>query len=159
MLRWILQGGVCVALLACVVGCSGGGGGGNHPDTVAVTGTVTYNGSAVDGATVVFSPAGGSQESAFGTTDSSGAFSLKTHWGADGAVPGKYKITVMKTEGEVAGSGDGEEVEMVIEEEGSAKPSAISHSLPTKYNSAASTDLEEEVTAGGDNNFDLTLTD
>jgi len=119
---------------------------------------VTYNGSGVDGATVTFAPASGSGDASIGVTDAHGTFTLRTTWGADGAVPGKYKATVVKTQGGATASDDGAEVEMVIEDEGSAKPSATTDALPAKYASTETTDLEYEVTAGG-GDFKLELTD
>lgn len=158
MFRLVLRGSVCLALLACFVGCPSGGGG-DYPDTVPVTGSVTYNGSAVDGAMVIFSPAVGGQEAAFGTTDAQGAFALKTHWGADGAVPGNYLVTVSKTGDTPGEATEVEEVEMVIEDPGAAKPLEITQDLPVKYSSGTTTDLKREVKAEGGNDFPLELTD
>ncbi len=160
MFRRVFVGSACLALAACFVGCSGGGGG-DYPDTVAAKGTVTYNGSLVEDASVVFSPASG-DDAAYGTTDAQGVFTLKTSWGADGAVPGSYKVTVSKT-----GDGVGEAVEVDAEDEeadmmadeGTEEAAKITEHLPEKYKYADSTDLEEEVKADGDNNFKLELTD
>jgi hypothetical protein len=62
---------------------------------VPVSGVVTLDGKAVEGATVSFVTADGKQ-SATGFTDGSGAFSLTT---ADqsGAFPGEYKIVVTRS--------------------------------------------------------------
>jgi hypothetical protein len=136
----------------------------DFPDTVPVTGTVTYNGTAVDGATVTFSPESGTN-AAIGTTDPQGAFSLKSHWGADGAVPGPYKVTVTKTDVKIeeAAGGEaieeGEEVPMMIEEPGMESTAEITEHLPAKYTSAATSDLTAEVKAAGGNNFKFDLTD
>lgn len=154
MVRLMVRVGVCFALLACLVGCPGEDA--DRPDTVPVTGTVTYNGNAVANASVTFSPASAGGDPAIGVTDSTGGFELKTQWGAAGAVPGSYVVTV--TEG---GAGSGEEE--LLEEE--AMPgddpgdAAAPGVLPTKYQSADTSDLKADVKAEGENNFPFELTD
>src|SRR4051812_26076120 len=84
-----------IVLLATVGACRRGPSG---PSTVPVTGTVTFNGSPVEGAMVTFIPAGtddprvGSQAE----TDYDGRYQLRTHIGAgkfkDGVVPGAYLV-------------------------------------------------------------------
>jgi hypothetical protein len=139
------------------VGCAETGGG-DHPDTAPVTGTVTYNGSPVEGATLTFSPASGGY-AALGLTDASGNFTLKTPWGSEGAVPGSYKVAISKTAVEGAAAGEAEEVEMVIEEPEKATPAKIAEGLPEKYKSAATSELTAEVKAEGPNTFAFELTD
>jgi len=74
-----------------------------NPDSkfVKVEGTITFNGEAVEGATVTFDPADSNGESATGTTDASGKYKL-TSAGAkntgSGALPGSYTVRVMKTQ-------------------------------------------------------------
>ena len=66
---------------------------------VPAGGTVTYNGSPVEGAAVSFTPvAGGKGQSAMASTNSSGRFDLTTSNTGDGALPGKYNVTVIKRE-------------------------------------------------------------
>ncbi|HUT93605.1 MAG TPA: carboxypeptidase-like regulatory domain-containing protein [Thermoguttaceae bacterium] len=153
MFRLILRGSVCLALLACLVGCSGGGDA-DHPKTVSVTGTVTYNGSGVEGAMVTFSPAEAGGFGSIGTTDASGKFTLMSQWGAAGAVPGSYKVAISKTE--VQG------VEADVEEaqiDENAPPAQITEHLPAKYKSAQTSQLTAEVKADGENDFPFDLTD
>jgi hypothetical protein len=95
LLRWTVCT-VCVAVLAVSLGCDGKKG---TLKTVPVEGTVTYNGTAVVGATVVFHPADPlSGKSAVGTTDSGGKFTLQTHEGgpkfAPGALVGDYEVAI-----------------------------------------------------------------
>ena len=59
-----------------------------------VEGTVTFQGKAVEGATVVFVPATAGKRAAIGTTDVTGRFRLTTKDPGDGALPGPYAIAV-----------------------------------------------------------------
>lgn len=153
MFRPILRGSVCLALLACLVGCPGGGDA-DHPDTVSVTGTVTYNGSAVEGATVTFSPTASGGSASIGTTDASGKFTLQSQWGTKGAVAGSYAVAISKTEVQ-GGAGDAEEAPA----DDNAPPAEITEHLPEKYKSAQTSELTAEVKADGDNDFKFDLTD
>ncbi|MGO8752444.1 MAG: carboxypeptidase-like regulatory domain-containing protein [Thermoguttaceae bacterium] len=86
---------VCVAAGATVLGCGGKTAG---PKTAPAAGTVLLDDKPVEGATVVFAPEASGGTTVVAITDANGAFSLKTPAGADGAPPGKYKVTVTKTE-------------------------------------------------------------
>ena len=154
MFRLILRGGVCLALLACLIGCPGGGDA-DRPATVPVTGSVTYNDSAVTGATVTFSPAAGGKFGSIGTTDSQGEFTLMSQWGAPGAVPGSYAVTISKTEVQ-AGGEEGLEEARLGDDAGEA---AVTEHLPEKYKSAETSELTAQVNAEGQNNFTFDLTD
>ena len=148
----IFRGSVCLALLACLVGCPGGDVG-DRPETVPVTGTVTYNGSAVEGAAVTFSPTASGGSASIGTTDGSGKFTLQSQWGSRGAVPGSYKVAISKTEVE----GVEEEIEDAPIDD--APPAQVTEHLPEKYKSAKTSGLTAEVKADGDNDFPFDLTD
>lgn len=76
----------------CLVGCGSSSG---FPKTYPVTGKVTFNGKAIEGAMVTFKMENG-KENAIGTTDSKGEFTLSMFQPGDGAVPGVYRITVSK---------------------------------------------------------------
>ena len=83
------------ALLA-FAGC--GGPGGEFP-TSPVTVTVMYNGIPLDGATVTFLTEDvGKPVSAVGRTDDSGVTKMKTYGQADGAVRGKHRVTILKSD-------------------------------------------------------------
>jgi hypothetical protein len=83
-----------VALLSVVlIGCGGKG-----PRTVR--GVITLEGAPVAGATVLFMPEGqDSSRPASGFTSSDGTFRLTTYKPEDGALPGKYRVVIQKTEG------------------------------------------------------------
>ncbi len=63
------------------------------PETVPVTGTVTYQSKPVPGANVMFYPEEG-RKPAVGTTDENGVYSLTTFEKGDGAIPGTHTVTV-----------------------------------------------------------------
>jgi hypothetical protein len=75
------------------VGCASEGS--DLQKTYKATGTVTLNGKPVEGATVTFYPVNG-LGSSVGVTDSSGKYSLTTFRSNDGAVPGQYKVSIVK---------------------------------------------------------------
>lgn len=66
-----------------------------QPQTIPVTGTVTYRGKAVEGAVVSLLTEQVSH-AATGTTDASGKFTLSTFSPNDGAVPGSHRATIIK---------------------------------------------------------------
>jgi hypothetical protein len=82
-----------VALLGVVlIGCGGRG-------TTPVQGVVTLDGTPVAGATVLFMPDGqDGRRPASGFTSSDGTFRLTTYEPDDGALPGKYRVVIQKTE-------------------------------------------------------------
>ncbi|QDS90205.1 hypothetical protein EC9_44120 [Rosistilla ulvae] len=63
-----------------------------------VSGIVTLDGQPVEGAQVIFQPAGESQQNLLGTgeTDASGRFSLVTVQAGEGAVAGTHNVSVSK---------------------------------------------------------------
>jgi len=142
-----------VALLcpAIVVGCSGGPAANpNRPATVAVSGTVTYNGQPVDGATVAFLPQKPDGTGASGLTDAAGKFTLTAFEPGDGAVPGSYLVTVTKTEAQ----GGGE-----VQENSEATPTAPKSLLPEKYGNPQVSGLTAEVKEGEKTEFVFELKD
>ena len=82
-----------VALLGVIlIGCGGRG-------TTPVRGVITLEGTPVAGATVLFMPEGqDSSRPASGFTSSDGTFRLTTSKPDDGALPGKYRVLIQKTE-------------------------------------------------------------
>lgn len=81
-----------LGLLAAVsVGC-----GPSAPKLYPASGTVTFEGKPVEGASVMFVPQAGPPSS--GTTDASGKFTVMTK-GKPGAPLGTYKVTVAKQSG------------------------------------------------------------
>lgn len=145
--------------LLLALGCQQGA---DRPTTYPVTGTVTLNGQAVEGATVSFQLADGSG-SAVGVTGASGAYKLTTFEADDGAVAGEYKVAISKYEGGAAAGGpEGDMMSAEYEKAmagGGAKqePSQPKNVLPPKYADANKSGLTATVSESGENNFDFAL--
>ena len=149
---------LCLVVVTGLAGCPSEA---DRPATVPATATVTYNGEAIEGAHVTFSPDSDSGDAAFGDTDPEGKADLRTSF-AQGAVPGSYKVAVTKTEAEaVAGLGPGEnEDEEVDEDEQDEGGDVVYKSvLPEKYGSADTSGFTATVTEGGENAFTFDLVD
>ena len=156
-------------MLAGLCVCAGCGGSGGLEGLTNVTGTVTYQGKPVEGATVAFTPEGQGR-AASGRTDASGKFSLTTLNANDGAVPGKYKVAVAKVENlDAAAQITAEDMaKMVAGGQGApagptprsgAKQGGMKHHVPEKYENAETSGLTADVTDGGPNDFKFDLTD
>lgn len=98
-------------IIACLMVASVGCAPGQKFKTVPVSGKVTYKGAPVDGATVAFlqeSQAGVASHTCTGQTDAQGVYKLMTFETpakpVDGAIPGKYMVTVTKYAGGPSGS-------------------------------------------------------
>jgi hypothetical protein len=155
----VASSGWWLIALAIVAGCSKT----NKPSTAPVTGTVTYKGAPVEGASVMFMPAQAGPKPATGVTDAQGKFKLSTFGEADGAIPGQYKVAITKrtTEYDLGGKTKEQfEEEMKhLEELGkpSPEPKFVDH-LPLKYAGEA-TPESKTVDAKGPNDFTFDLTD
>ena len=80
------------ALLLLVAGCNA------RFKTVEVKGTVLLDGQPLTGATVLFMPEDSKGRAASGLTNREGSFLLTTYKEKDGALPGKYRVLITKTE-------------------------------------------------------------
>lgn len=140
----VLGCGMALALVAAL-GCPGA----DTPDTVKVTGTVTYNGSPVDGASVAFIPESGRPAS--GVTDAQGKFTLSTFGTDDGAVPGLHKVAITP-----AGSNEPPPMPGMpgYEESQQGKPP-----FPAKYGDVKTSNFEAKVEKGGKNDFTFDMKD
>jgi hypothetical protein len=114
---------------------------------VNVTGTVTLNGTPVEGASITFQPQENSENAlaSQAMTDADGRFRLTTHIGGgrfkDGVAPGKYAVSVTKL--------DTAAISSTL-----APPKNV---LPKKYGSAAISGLTAEVRIGNENDFPFNL--
>jgi len=132
-------------LTLAISGCGGG-----HPDTLPVTGTVTYREQAVEGARVMFMAAEATSDkrpAANGVTNAEGRFTLMTFAAGDGAVPGNYKVLVTKRQ------------EMPDPKQPNSPYKITRDLLPARYGNATQSGLKAEVKAGQTNDFELKLTD
>jgi hypothetical protein len=113
------------------------------PDTVPVTGVVTYKGEPLADAQVSFIPAKGKPASA--TTGADGRFQLTTFEPNDGAIVGEHTVTIAKT----APAAD-------KKDDPYAEHKSV---IPEKYGNLKESGLKETVTADGPNDFKFELTD
>ena len=133
-----------ICCLSCFAGCNRDAGG---PAVVEVSGTVTQNGNAVEGANVVFYPEGGGTQSlaSQAVTDANGRCALSTHVGGGkfklGIVPGKYGVAITKV--------DTASIKSTL-----APPPNL---LPKKYATPKTSGLHVDVAAGKPNDFPFAL--
>lgn len=128
----------------------------SRPQTVPVKGKITLAGQPLAKATVSFQP-DGTGNGATGITDDGGNYVLSTFAAKDGAVPGKYKITVTKFEEATSGSSvDVNDPGYAPPTEGAtaAKPKSI---VPEQYSDPAKSGLTAEVATGAANSFDFDI--
>ncbi|MEX1230632.1 MAG: carboxypeptidase-like regulatory domain-containing protein [Planctomycetaceae bacterium] len=124
-----------IGLILTNIGC---GGGADLPETVPTTGTVKLDGAPLSGVTVQFIPDDAEKRSASGTTDDSGNYSLQTFRPGDGAIPGSYKVTVVRPPADDA-----------VPDKTAAAPVEEMAGIPAKYTSPATTDIKVTVEAAG----------
>ena len=146
---------VCIVMLTGVGVCIGCGHKSGLDGVVAVTGTVTYQGKPIDGASVAFSP-DGKGRAASGRTDATGRFQLTTLDANDGALPGKYKVAISKVEVENAMTAD-QAMEWFKKNGGPPPGGNIKNRLPDKYKDANASGQTAEVVKGGENDFSFKL--
>ena len=133
-------------------------------DLYTVSGTVTYNGQPVEGASVQFVKVGGSRSSR-ATTDAEGRYKLGTYEDGDGAPAGEYVVIVTKreksteTEDDIDDDQPGAEMSEEMERKQAEIPEPKSL-LPAKYGNHSTTPFQKmSVTAEGPNEFELKLED
>jgi hypothetical protein len=139
--------------------------------TVPAQGTVTYNGTALEGAQVAFiSTTPDTGKSANAVTDSQGHFELHTYLGganqASGAIPGDYVVTIEKWEGQMAGATDPASAMQSMVMSGDPTKKASGTGLPQpklltpeKYADAAKPEFKATVKPSGDNSFTFEMVD
>lgn len=144
-LSFVILSGCCLLLAGCGDGDTG-------PATVPVSGTLTLDGSPVEGAEVTFVH---EEFAAFAETDTEGRFEL-----VPGAVVGENKVVVSKWEGGMAGGGeeddgmDAEQMRMMAETGGSDAPKQL---MPEEHTREATTGLRFDVPEGGTDAADFDL--
>jgi hypothetical protein len=150
-LFWLLLGAIAL------VGC----GESDSLPTVSVNGTVTLGGKPLEGAVVAFTPTGAEGQSASGTTDASGRYSLTTRT-SDGAIPGDYKVTITKYDAPPPTTGGPAETTpeggMPASYTGADPDTPPSKNLlPEKYANGDTSGFTAKVTAGAPNTHDFAL--
>jgi len=143
-----------IPLVSLTTGCGGAESvqSGAAPTTV----NVTLDGQAVEGATVVFVPTAGGGRSATGRTNSQGRVEMGTTNPGDGVFPGKYQVTISKSE--VDPNTVIEDGHAYFEEHGKSPPSPKSiHHIPQVYTVASTSDLSADVSLDQENHFEFEL--
>jgi hypothetical protein len=88
---------VAIIAVVCCVGCGGSDKfKAKRPKVVPADGMITYQGKALDGATIVLAPTGEGKTGASAMSDAEGKFQLTAFPPDMGAVPGDYKVGVTK---------------------------------------------------------------
>jgi len=152
-------------ICAFVFGCNK-----NSIPTLPVEITITYKGEKVEGALVTLAPKikNGTQRAATGMTNAEGKAVVITPAGGKGAMPGDYKVTVMKTP--LIGGNSQESVpqyntyEEAVAAASQDKQTTMpkidpKHQLPVKYSAEKTTDLEITVAKGNENQWIFELKD
>lgn len=126
-------------------------------DLVPAAGKIFYKGEPVEGASIVFLNENKEKQGGSALSGPGGAFVLSTYGPADGTLPGKYRVTVSKSEYVSAVSDD----EMLrLEREGKDVPGGTTkHYVPEKYGDRTKTPLEIEIPPQGNKEIKLELTD
>jgi len=139
-----------VALLA-LAGCGQADSSGDHPHVVKVTGTVRYQGKAVEGAEVTFN---NTTANSTGTakTDSSGRFALSTFGKEDGVIPGKQLVSIRRVD-----VIDKTPPDVDVTAGGKSVPLEYHWIIPQKYSAFGTSGLTADVTEGGPNDFPFDL--
>lgn len=144
--------GILAISLAVFSGCSADSD--KRPKRVPVTGTITYNGNPLPNAAIGFIPSGAGANAATGSTNGSGKYTLTTFTTNDGAIPGKYEISISAVIDENRNP-DGTQI--YSDEDPRWKPPKSS--IPVRYNDPKKSELTAEVVAGKANLFDFSLKD
>lgn len=146
----------CVAFIsvACfsVIGCSGGQA--ENPDwpkRYRASGTVTYQGKAIEGAEVTFTSKA-DNSTGVGKSDSSGRFYLTTHIEKDGVVAGPQQVAIRRVN-----VVDKTPKDVDVSAGGVALPPEITWIIPEKYSIPNKSGLTADVTEAGPNDFKFDL--
>jgi hypothetical protein len=132
-----------------------------RPKTVPVDVTVSYRDKLVSGATVVFVPNDGPR-GAVGRTDAQGRAKLMTFVAGDGAMPGRYRVTIDKLLDEAGPAGKTQEEYEAFwkaQKNGPAGQPPLKCELPWKYGQIEKTELTAEVSEEGKNSLRFDLVD
>lgn len=130
------------------------------PKTYPVSIKIAHRGKPVEGASVTLVPQAQSGRGASGVTDAGGVAKMGLPGLAEGAAPGKYRVTVSKVEGAQGNAATtAEEFYKQQESNPAAAPSSPKQVLPAKYLSAESGALECTVTEQPNQVYEFNLTD
>lgn len=146
----------CLALgclgIINILGCSGSQAENpNWPKRYKTTGTVTYQGKAIEGAEVTFT---NTQANSTGTgkTDSSGRFTLTTYLQNDGVVVGTQLVSIRRVD-----VIDKTPKDVDVSAGGKALPPEITWIIPEKFSNPTQSGLTASVIESGPNDFKFEL--
>ena len=135
-----------------LIGCSGGRvENPNWRKRYPVSGTVIYQGKAIEDAEVTFSSRFGKSTGA-GKTDSSGRFTLTTHIEGDGVVAGPQEVAIRRV---IVVDKTPKDVD--VSAGGVGLPPEITWIIPEKYSILGKSGLTAKVTEAGPNDFKFDL--
>jgi len=133
---------VCLTALLALTGCGESG-----PRTIEVRGTVTYQGTPLEGGTISFFPTrsheGLPRRPALGQIESDGTYQLTTFANGDGVLPGEYTVAVTSLIGAPP---------LTAWEE---SPPKRESRIPRKYNTFDTSGLSAAIPADGDGALNL----
>jgi hypothetical protein len=139
---------VLLLVAALAVGCSKKDP--NAPELLGVDGVVTFDGQPLENAVVCFHPIGTTRGTeAFGRTDASGHYALKSRHLGEGTPVGEYRVIIGKLT-----LPDGSPLP---DKDFDPMTTAVRQVLPARYSNTEGSELRAKVPEGGDTiNFDLT---
>ncbi|MDR1384098.1 MAG: hypothetical protein LBJ67_09670 [Planctomycetaceae bacterium] len=143
---------IFVLVFACLIGCKK-----SDPRKVGLVpaeGTITYNGSPLDVATIVFMPKESNKQGAGALSGADGKFTLTTISDNDGAFPVEYSVYILKEE--PLQISDEEIMEYSRQGKTPPKPKSL---IPAKYMNPAKPILNFTIPATGDKNLLIELKD
>jgi hypothetical protein len=142
---------LCGCLVTLATGCAKPL---SQPAVAPASGVVTYKGSPVPNAEVLFKPGDSTATAvATGRTDQNGMFQLSTFGINDGCIPGDKVVVI------AADERGGKKIQPGEPEPGSPGYVAPKDLIPKKYFSEATSGLKATVVAGKENRFEFALTD
>lgn len=147
-----------VILSAVLVGCGAGDDAFKkaRPKTVNASGLITYNGKPLDFAIIVLAPEAQGGVAAMCRSDADGKFSLDSYPPDLGAVPGKYRVSVKKTEPAKVVTLDPANHDAPPPEE-TAEAGGPKSLIPPEFGEFESSGLTLEVPAEGSDSLKLEL--
>jgi hypothetical protein len=150
---------VVAGLVLAVIGCGDDGFGQSR---YKVSGKVNYNGSPIEKGEISFVPQGGEGRAATGTIKN-GYYTLTTLTEGDGAVPGKYMVTVSSRNVDLTAAQEkvkGLAPGAALPQDYVAKAIKDAKSnIPAKYGLAETTPLKDYEVKAQSNTFNFELTD
>jgi hypothetical protein len=150
---WAPAARILAACLLIASGCSDDG----LPKRYPVTGTVTYNGKPLERGQVNFLPTAPEGRPASGDIEA-GRYSLMTQTPGDGAIPGKYRVTIVASDVDLTDAIAKQQGGIPSQQDVMKAQRKVKRAIPAKYEDPAKSGFEREVKEES-NTFDFSLTD